>query len=158
MNYSLAVLWCIFLILGMYLIFLIIHMWIGTIKNQPQIVILPSSENQCGDVSSLPDFSSLQPCSSTFIQYRGARWYPKMNFIVSSVEVSYLNVCETACGPGGLTSFGTCNDTTLQPDYDKCVLSLVPKGCNSLANPVGKIGDVLYYANYVGEGLCFSKS
>ncbi len=156
MNYSLAILWCIFLTLGTYLVFLIVSMWINAIKTQPQLIILPSASNQCGDVATLPNFSSLRECNNPGIQYRGTKWDPGHNFIVSPVQVNYLNVCETACGSSGLSTIGKCVDTSFQESYNKCVSFLVPTGCNSLANPVGKVGEVLYYANYVGEGLCFA--
>lgn len=156
MNPSLAVLITILFVLLAASIFLIIRMWVLSIKNQKQLIILPDSSKQCSpNIDLLPDVSSLKACTNPGLQYRGTIYYPKYDAILSPAQVPYQNVCISACGANGVSTNGTCKTSSFQDAYDECITLLQPNNCTSLSNPLGHIDDTYYYANYFGEGNCF---
>lgn len=157
MNDSLGVLLSILFISTIFLIFLVVRLWVNAINSQQQLIILPPAENQCSpNISLLPDVSGLKNCSNPGLQYRGTKYSPSSNYIISPTPVNYTNVCETACGDDGMESVGVCKNNVNQSTYDNCIKLLKPIGCTSLSNPLGRLGDTYYFANYYGQGGCFA--
>lgn len=78
---------------------------------------------------------------------------------INPTPTFYKTVCSSIC-PNGVGKSGICIDAkgnidkSNNPEYQKCVTRLEPKGCKWSANPVARENNTIYYAKRYGTVDC----
>lgn len=157
MNYSLALLIVILISSFLLLFAMILRIFLITKEANLQLVTLPPINTKCAPpLNSLPDVTNFPNCPNKTLNYRGTKFIPSLNMLVSLTPVNYLSVCATACTVFDAAAV-TCADPAQRPAFEKCVELTQPIGCTSIANPVARSGSDYEYANFIGPGNCFGE-
>lgn len=156
MNYALAILIFVLLVLVILFIAIMIRVYLLVGTYVPDMIIVPNADTSCKpDINKLVDVSNAPFCTNQSQFLIGSKYVASLNMIVGLIPKPFVVACSSACISGFDASKNQCTDPKYQPDFEKCIDLTIPTGCTSISNPVGREGPNYYYINYYGVGSCF---